>query len=119
MLDARITERTNGFRGFLGARNTGSNTETFDGQPLTLHLLPQGELEAELTRVDVERVERNAHSRRNQRLYFRNFGTNGSSIVVAPTSKFNVVASAEDGTDEASLYRGRRHARNHNGRLAK
>ena len=70
-------------------------------------------------RVDVERVERNAHSRRNQRLYFRNFGGNGSSIVVTPTGKFNVVASAEDGTDEASLYRRRRHARNHNGRLVK
>ena len=35
-------------------------------------------IEAELARVDVERVECDTHSSRNRRLYFSNLGANGS-----------------------------------------
>ena len=65
VLDAGGLQRADDLRGLLDGRDTGGDTETFDRETLTAHLLPERELEAKLARVDVERVERDADASRD------------------------------------------------------
>ena len=81
----------------LCAGNTSSNTEALDGQPFVTQLLPEQELEAKLLRVDVERVEGDTNTFGNLRLDLSHLLSECRSIVVTTTSKFDVVASRQDG----------------------
>jgi hypothetical protein len=104
--------------GLFRCRNTSGDAKTFDGDALTLHVLPERELERKLAGVDIEGVEGKTNTRRNLREYFGDFGTESCGVVMPPTSKLNVVASTKSGADEASLDGSRSHTRDHEWRLA-
>src|ERR1700691_5571311 len=65
VFNARSCQSFDDLRGLFCARNTSSDTETFDGQT---HVLPQQKLERKVLRVDVKRVQGNTDTRRYLRL---------------------------------------------------
>jgi hypothetical protein len=77
MLGARGLRSFDDLSSLLGGRGTDCTVETFDGETLTVHLLLEGEQEAELTRGDVQRVE----SHTNPGL-FCNLCTNSGSVIM-------------------------------------
>ncbi len=113
MLDTGLAKRANDLGSLLSARDTCSNTEPLNRQALTLEILPERELEVELTRVDIEGVERNTNTWRNLGLNFGDLGADGGGIVVTSSSEFNVITRAEDGRDKARLDSRWSHTSNH------
>jgi hypothetical protein len=104
--------------GLFCCGDTSGNTETFDGDALTLHILPEWELERKLAGVDVEGVESETDTGGDLREDFGNFRTQSCGVVVPTTSELGVVASAKGGTDKASLDSSRSHTGNHERWLA-
>src|SRR5258708_11082629 len=113
MLDTGLAKRANDLGSLLSARDTCSNTEPLNRQALTLEILPERELEVELTRVDIEGVERNTNTWRNLGLNFGDLGADGGGVVVTSSSEFNVITRAEDGRDKARLDSRWSHTSNH------
>jgi len=62
---------------------------------LTLHVLPEWELEHKLVGIDVEGVEGETDTRRNLGEDFSDFSTQSCHVVVPSTSELDVVASVE------------------------
>ena len=82
MLDSGLGQTLNDLYGLLRAWNTGCDTETLNRQPLLPHLLPQRELEAELSRINIESVKSDTDTRRYLGLDFGNFGVKSGSITM-------------------------------------
>src|SRR5580704_14519751 len=118
MLDARIPQPVDDLCSLLGPGDTGSNAETLIQKTLFSHLLQQGELEPELTGIDVERVERDADTRRDLGLDLRYLGAEGGSIVVSTAGKFNMVSCIKDCADEACFDGCGSHPGDHDGGFA-
>jgi hypothetical protein len=89
MFDASLSQPINDLDSFLGTCNARGDTETLDRQPLLSHFLPQGQLERELTWIDIKRVESDPDARWNLGLDFGDFGANGIGTVVATTGKLD------------------------------
>ena len=53
VFDAHLSQPINDLDSFLGTWNARSDTETLNRQPLLSHILSQGQLERELTWIDV------------------------------------------------------------------
>ena len=72
-------------------------------------LLPERELEAELTRIDVACIEHNVDASRDLALDFRDLGTNDGGVVVVPTSRLDVESCIDDRADRTGCHGGRCH----------
>ena len=65
VLNPSIPQTFDDLGSLLRTWNTCGDTETFDWEPLTTHLLPERELEAKLAWVDVEGVQRDPNTGRD------------------------------------------------------
>jgi len=79
-------------------------TKTFNWKTFPSQLLPQGTLEGEPARIDVERVEGKTNASWDLLLNLSNLGAKSDSIIVATTSQLNMVPSIQDGTDETCFH---------------
>lgn len=140
MLDAGLAEAVDDLLRLLGRGDARGDAESLDREAFLLHLLPQRELErpthmhfvslefrseyrdrdVPLALVDVERVERDADAGHLDRLLdLVDLGPERLLVVVSSTGELDVEAGLEDGRDEAGLDGARRHAGDHERRLAK
>lgn len=117
MLDTGLLEGGDNFSRLLRGGDTGSDTETFDRETFLAHLLPERELEGELSLVDVQSVERDTNSGLDSPLDFSDLGSEGLGVVVTTTGKFNVVAGVKSGSNKVGANGGRSHTGDHDGRL--
>ena len=85
VLDAGGLETLDNLDSLFRSRNTSSNAETFYRKALFPHLLPERELEGEQTRVDIQRIESDANTSRNEFLNFGNLGKKGVSRWSSPS----------------------------------
>lgn len=119
VLDTSVLETLDDLCCLLRARDTSGNTETFNRKAFATHLLPEGELEAELTRVDVQRVEGDANASWNLALDFSNLSTESLGVIVTTSGQLDMKTSVQDRADETSLDSSGGHTSDHNWRLAK
>lgn len=117
VLDTGLLEGGDNFSRLLRGRDTGSDTETFDRETFLAHLLPERELEGELSLVDVQSVERDTNSGLDSPLDFSDLGSESLGVVVTTTGKFNVVAGVKSGSNKVGANGGRSHTGDHDGRL--
>ncbi|GFZ49402.1 hypothetical protein JCM24511_07522 [Saitozyma sp. JCM 24511] len=118
VLDPGSLERGDDLGCLLRAGDTSGHAETLDGETLAAHLLPQRELEGELSLVDVERVESKADTGLNAALDLGHLCTESLGVVVTTTGQLNVEAGVKRGGDEVGTDSGRRHTGDHDRRLA-
>ena len=116
--DADAAEAVDDLGRLVDARDARGDAEALDRDALALHLHPQRELERELARVDVQRVERQTDAGGDLGLDLGDLGAESRRVVMAATCELDVVAGAEDGADETALHSRRRHASDHKRRLA-
>jgi hypothetical protein len=112
--NASLPQTGNDLSRLLRSGDAGSNSETLDGQTLLAHLMPQRELEAELTWVD---VEGDTNPSWDTRPDFVHLFAKCSVIVMSAASKLNMIPSIQYGADETRLYSARHHAGDHDGGL--
>jgi hypothetical protein len=118
VLDPGSLERGDDLGCLLGAGDTSGHAETLDGETLAAHLLPQRELEGELSLVDVERVESKADTGLNAALDLGDLCAESLGVVVTTTGQLNVEAGVKRGGDKVGTDSGRRHTGDHDRRLA-
>jgi len=104
MFDTSFVKTVDNLLRLLGRRDTSSDTHSFDSSTFLLHLLPERELESELTLIDVESVESNSDTRfSNELLNLRDLGTDSLLVVVPSSGEFDVVSGLETGRNETSF----------------
>jgi hypothetical protein len=113
VLDAGRLEGGDDLDGLFRRRHTGGDAEAFDRKTLSPHLLPERELERELTLVDVERVEGDSDSGLDLGLDLGDLGSEGLGVVVTSPGELDVEASVENGRDEAGGDGAGRHSGDH------
>ena len=65
VVDSGLSESPDNHSDLLRQRHTGRNAETFNGEALTAHFLPERKLEGELTGVDVQGIQGDTNASRN------------------------------------------------------
>lgn len=115
MLDTSASQAIDDLDGLLCTGDTNGNIEAFNGGAFLTYLLLQGELEAELARVDIEGVEGDNNASWKLLLYLGNLRSEGGSIsiVVTTASEFNAEASIRSSANEAGLHGRRSHSSGH------
>lgn len=113
VLDGGGLETLDDLDGHFRGRNTSNNVETFHRKAIFPHLLPDRELEGELTRVDIQRIESDANTSRNEFLSFGDLGVKGSSVVVTTASQFDMIASVDNSANKARLNSRGHHTSDH------
>lgn len=100
-MDTGALQALNNLNGLLGSPDTRGGTKALEGQTLFTHPPSERELEAELARVDVQRVQRVAHAGRDLALDLRDLRPERSGRVVTAARELDVVARTEDGGNAA------------------
>lgn len=118
VLDSRRLEVANDLGSLLRRRDTGSDTETFDGKTFPPHLLPERVLEGELPLVDVQGVQSDSDTRFDLALNLGDLGTERLGVVVGTSGQLDVVTGVEGGRDHAGGHGTRGHTSDHDRRLS-